>query len=72
MIEGDNVVAHRKRLLAAALCLFLPVLFAVPAQAGARVAAPPPSDAVIAKWGTFYFKNGQSISEQVWSRDTEE
>ncbi len=27
---------------------------------------------VIAKWGTFYFKNGQSISEQIWSRDTEE
>ena len=27
---------------------------------------------VIAKWGTFYFKNGQSITEMVWSRDTEE
>ncbi|MFT3885287.1 MAG: hypothetical protein QM724_07615 [Flavobacteriales bacterium] len=27
---------------------------------------------VIAKWGTFYFKNGQSISEQIWDRDTEE
>lgn len=27
---------------------------------------------VIAKWGTFYFKNGQSISEQVWIRDTQQ
>lgn len=27
---------------------------------------------VIAKWGTFYFKNGQSISEQIWTNDTEE
>ncbi|MBS1583508.1 MAG: hypothetical protein JST66_15005, partial [Bacteroidetes bacterium] len=27
---------------------------------------------VIAKWGIFYFKNGQPISEQLWSRDTEE
>ncbi len=26
---------------------------------------------VIAKWGTFYFKNGQSISEAIWSRETE-
>ncbi|HEY0977906.1 MAG TPA: hypothetical protein VGE21_10600 [Flavobacteriales bacterium] len=26
---------------------------------------------VIAKWGTFYFKNGQSITEPIWSRDTE-
>lgn len=26
---------------------------------------------VIAKWGTFYFKNGQSISEYIWSRETE-
>jgi hypothetical protein len=26
---------------------------------------------VIAKWGTFYFKNGQSISEQIWSVNTE-
>ena len=27
---------------------------------------------VIAKWGTFYFKNGQSITEQIWTNDTEE
>ena len=27
---------------------------------------------VIAKWGTFYFKNGQSITDLVWTRDTEE
>ena len=26
---------------------------------------------VIAKWGTFYFKNGQSITEPIWSRETE-
>ncbi|MCW5897869.1 MAG: hypothetical protein KIT10_01260 [Flavobacteriales bacterium] len=26
---------------------------------------------VIAKWGTFYFKNGQSISEAIWSKETE-
>jgi len=26
---------------------------------------------VIAKWGTFYFKNGQSITEYIWSRETE-
>lgn len=26
---------------------------------------------VIAKWGTFYFKNGQSISELVWNKETE-
>ncbi len=26
---------------------------------------------VIAKWGTFYFKNGQSISEAIWARETE-
>lgn len=26
---------------------------------------------VIAKWGTFYFKNGQSITEAIWSRETE-
>jgi hypothetical protein len=26
---------------------------------------------VIAKWGTFYFKNGQSITESIWSRETE-
>ncbi len=26
---------------------------------------------VIAKWGTFYFKNGQSITEVIWSRETE-
>ncbi len=25
---------------------------------------------VIAKWGTFYFKNGQSISEQIWTVNT--
>jgi len=25
---------------------------------------------VIAKWGTFYFKNGQSISEHTWSQET--
>ena len=25
---------------------------------------------VIAKWGTFYFKNGQSISEVTWSKET--
>ncbi len=27
---------------------------------------------VIAKWGTFYFKNGQSITEYIWSRETED
>lgn len=27
---------------------------------------------VIAKWGTFYFKNGQSITEPIWSRETEQ
>jgi len=26
---------------------------------------------VIAKWGTFYFKNGQSITEHIWSVNTE-
>ncbi len=26
---------------------------------------------VIAKWGTFYFKNGQSITEAIWTRETE-
>jgi len=26
---------------------------------------------VIAKWGVFYFKNGYSISEHIWSRETE-
>lgn len=26
---------------------------------------------VIAKWGTFYFKNGQSISEHIWTVNTE-
>lgn len=26
---------------------------------------------VIAKWGTFYFKNGHSISEAIWSQETE-
>ena len=26
---------------------------------------------VIAKWGTFYFANGQSITEAIWQRDTE-
>jgi hypothetical protein len=26
---------------------------------------------VIAKWGTFYFKNGQSITEAIWARETE-
>jgi hypothetical protein len=26
---------------------------------------------VIAKWGTFYFKNGHSISEIIWSQETE-
>ena len=26
---------------------------------------------VIAKWGTFYFRNGQSITEAIWSRETE-
>lgn len=26
---------------------------------------------VIAKWGTFYFKNGQSITESIWSKETE-
>ena len=27
---------------------------------------------VIAKWGTFYFKNGQSITQAIWSKGTEE
>ncbi|HMN04548.1 MAG TPA: hypothetical protein PKD45_02385 [Flavobacteriales bacterium] len=27
---------------------------------------------VIAKWGTFYFKNGQSISEYIWTVNTEQ
>jgi hypothetical protein len=27
---------------------------------------------VIAKWGTFYFRNGQSITEMIWVRDTEQ
>lgn len=26
---------------------------------------------VIAKWGTFFFKNGQSITEAIWRKDTE-
>ena len=26
---------------------------------------------VIAKWGIFYFKNGQSITEAIWTRETE-
>jgi hypothetical protein len=26
---------------------------------------------VIAKWGTFYFKNGQSITEAIWAKETE-
>ncbi len=26
---------------------------------------------VIAKWGVFYFKNGQSITEAIWTRETE-
>jgi len=26
---------------------------------------------VIAKWGTFYFKNGQSITEAIWTKETE-
>jgi hypothetical protein len=26
---------------------------------------------VIAKWGTFYFKNGQSITEIMWKNETE-
>ncbi|MBL7962428.1 MAG: hypothetical protein JNM31_01165 [Flavobacteriales bacterium] len=26
---------------------------------------------VIARWGTFYFKNGQSISEHIWNLDTD-
>lgn len=26
---------------------------------------------VIAKWGTFYFKNGQSITDAIWRKDTE-
>ena len=26
---------------------------------------------VIAKWGTFYFRNGQSISETIWTSETE-
>ena len=26
---------------------------------------------VIAKWGTFYFKNGQSISETIWMDQTD-
>ncbi len=26
---------------------------------------------VIAKWGTFYFKNGQSITEMIWANETE-
>ena len=26
---------------------------------------------VIAKWGTFYFKNGQSITEPIWKKETE-
>ncbi|MGX6607536.1 pullulanase-type alpha-1,6-glucosidase [Micromonosporaceae bacterium Da 78-11] len=45
------MVAYRRRLLAAALCLLLPSLVAVPAQAAPRPAAPP-SDAVLASWGT--------------------
>src|SRR5688572_22500567 len=47
--EGDDVVAKYRRLLAAALCLLLP-LVAIPARAEARAPAPP-SDAVIARWG---------------------
>ena len=27
---------------------------------------------VVAKWGTFYFKNGKSISQLTWERETEE
>lgn len=27
---------------------------------------------VIAKWGTFYFKNGQSITEGMWRKETED
>ncbi len=46
------MVAKRRRLLAAVLCLFLPFLTAVPAEASAQAAPPaPPSDAVIAHWG---------------------
>ena len=26
---------------------------------------------VIAKWGIYYFKNGQSITEAIWTRETE-
>ncbi|MBK8338520.1 MAG: hypothetical protein IPK99_00180 [Flavobacteriales bacterium] len=26
---------------------------------------------VIAKWGTFYFRNGQSITEMIWTNGTE-
>ncbi|MBK8497981.1 MAG: hypothetical protein IPL52_03985 [Flavobacteriales bacterium] len=26
---------------------------------------------VIAKWGTYYFKNGQSITEAIWAKETE-
>jgi hypothetical protein len=26
---------------------------------------------VIAKWGTFYFKNGQSVTNQIWTKETE-
>ena len=26
---------------------------------------------VIANWGTFYFKNGQSITEIMWKNETE-
>ena len=25
---------------------------------------------VIAKWGTFYFKNGQSITDAIWNNET--
>ncbi|GIE92560.1 pullulanase-type alpha-1,6-glucosidase [Paractinoplanes rishiriensis] len=46
------MVEHRpRRLLAAVLCLFLPLLIAVPAQAQAAP-PPPPSDAVLAHWGS--------------------
>jgi pullulanase-type alpha-1,6-glucosidase len=42
------VVAYRRRLLAAVLCLFLPFLVAAPAQAAGERA---PSDSVVASWG---------------------
>ena len=43
------MVAYRGRLLAAVLCLFLPFLVAVPAEAATPQRTP--SDAVVAGWG---------------------